>query len=1188
VRRECIEIAKLAVGRSSFLNQQALAEDAGLARATVSNFLRGKPVDRATFVELCQRLSLNPEDIADFSMVEALVPQREVKEAITLPTASLLSPLGSQFQTPVIDWGEALDVSLFYGRAAELAKLEQWLCHDRCRLVMLLGMGGIGKTALSVRLAEQLQDEFEFVIWRSLRNAPSVQELLTDLLSVLSRQRQLDLPDSFSGKLYQLLDSLRTHRCLLVLDNLESILVADGRAGAYRDGYAVYGQLLETIGQSRHQSCLVFTSREQPRGLSIKVGSTLPIRALHLAGLEPNEGQQLITEKGFALSAKDGQSLIERYSGNPLALKIVATTIQSLFQGNVADFLAQSTFIFGDLSDLLAQQFERLTDLEQQVMVWLAINREGTSLADLREDLVPAVTQRALLEAVESLQNRSLIETVAGSQQSSSHFTQQPVVMEYVTERLIEQISEALMRGEIGWCDRYALSKAQTKDYLRNMQCRLILQPMVDRLLAALGSKEAVQQTLDIVLANLKTQPLHPPDYAPGNLINLLSHLNVSLRGYDFSNLVIRQVYFQGVNLQGVNFSHADLTQTVFTQTLGDILTANFSPNGTLLATAIDRDIILWQVTSRKQLVTLTGHTAWILSVAFSPDGKLIASGSNDQTVRLWDWESGQCLKTLKGHTSGVQAVAFSPDGHILASGSHDHTIQLWNVQTQQCLRVLQGHCDRVLGLIFCPDQRTLISSSEDKTIRLWDLRSGECLQMLQTQINWVCSMALSPDGRTLVTGSDSQFVRFWDLQTGECMGFLPDYNVHVWAIAFSPNGQWLATASADKTVRLWDLQTKQCLKTFQEHKNQVWQVNFSPDGRTLVSSGDDQTVRLWNVRSGQCLTTLESHSNWISSVAFSPQGKTLASASKDHLVRLWCLHSGECRKILHGHADAVMAVAFSPDGEILASASDDRTIKLWDASTGECLKNLRGHTDWVHAIQFSPNHTTLISGSCDHTVKLWDVRSGECLYSFEGHTHRVKSVAFSPDSTKLASGSGDHTVQLWQVSGERLQTFNGHTDWVFSVAYSPKGHLLASGSGDHTIKLWDELSGKCLQTLQGHTHRVRSVAFSPDGTTLASGSEDRLVKLWDVQTGRCLKTLHGHRRIVWAVTFHHQEPILTSCSEDGTIRMWDSDTGECLKILQVDRPYEGMNLTGAIGLTTAQRATLRALGAIESELVMD
>lgn len=1197
VRPACIDMVKLAVRRSGFPSQRALAEDVGMALATISNFLTGRPVDRAIFLELCEKLSLDSGAIADLDLEPNNLPSIDSEEQAIKnlpdprPLDSIASSIASSPSPPFSplphrqDWGEAMDVSAFYGRVEELTILEHWIVQDRCRLVSLIGMGGIGKTALSIKAAEQVQDEFEFVIWRSLRNAPPLQDLLADLLSVLSSQSEGELPEESANRITRLVEALRNSRCLLVLDNAESILCTGDRAGSYREGYEIYAQFFQSIGESRHQSCLMLTSREMPRGLQAKAGKTLPIRSLRLIGLEPENAQAILAEKGFPILETEGQALIEHYSGNPLALKIVATTIQELFDGDVAQFLEQGTVVFGDIFDLLEQQFNRLTRFEQQIMYWLAILREWVSLSNLREDILPIVSQKVLLESLESLQQRSLIEKMTSSLEGKAiAFTQQPVVMEYVTERLVEQVCEELMRSEIRLIDSHALSKAQTKDYLRNAQCRLILKPVLDQLQVRLGSREAVKHHLDQMLALLKARSSQAPGYAAGNLLNLFNHLGVNLSGYDFSHLTVWQVYLQGMSLPRMSFAHADLTKSVFTQTLGDILSVAFSPDGTLLAIGIDRNVLLWRIADQRQIATLEGHTAWIRCIAFSPDGTILASGSNDQTIRLWDRQTGQCLKTLYGHSSGVQSIAFSPNGQQLASGSNDSTIRLWDIPTKQCIQTLQGHQDRVLTVLFCPDHQTLISTSDDQTIRFWDLESSNCIQTIATHINWMLSTALSPDGETLVTASDDQTVKVWHVATGECIDQLLKDRTKVWAVAFSSDGQFLATAGEDKTVRLWDIKTRQCLKTFQEHTQQVWLVNFSPDGRTLVSSGDDHTVKIWDIQTGQCLTTIESHSNWITSIAFSPDDRKLASGSKDHQIRFWDVEAGICTQSQTGHRDVVTSVAFSPNGKWLASGSDDCTIKLWNADTAECLKTLWGHEDWVQTIAFSPDSQRLVSGSSDKTIKLWHLRSGECLKTLEGHRHRVKSVAINSQGTTIASGSDDHTVKIWDLrTGDCLQTLQGHHDWVLSVAFSPDGQWLASGSGDRSVKIWDVQTGACLHTLEKHTHRVRSVAFSPNGITLASGSEDCLVKQWDVATGTCLQTLQGHQQIVWMVTFSYEKGIITSCSEDGTIRIWDSKSGDCLKILRVDRPYEGMNITGAIGLTPAQRSTLCALGAIEA-----
>jgi len=1168
VRHDCIEKVKLAVRRNGFPSQRILSEEVGLALATVSNFLTGKPVDHATFEELCQKLALSWRDIADLDFEAPSVAIDQNGERKTT----------SKHQ----DWGEAIDVSVFYGRTEELATLEQWIVNEQCRLITVIGMGGIGKTALSVKVAQLVQDNFDYLIWRSLRNAPPVQELLAELICFVSQQQETNLPETVDGKVSQLLKHLREKRCLLILDNVESILCSDKTSGAYRPGYEEYGQLLRSVAQSSHQSCLLLTSREKPKGLSSKEGIYLPVRSLKLSGLKQEEGYFILKEKGFAISENKSRVLIEHYAGNPLALKIVATTIQELFHGDISQFLEQGIVVFGDISDLLEQQFNRLSVLERQIMYWLAINREWVSLSQLREDIVPPLHQKTLLEALESLQHRSLIEN------TRAKLTQQSVVMEYVIDRFIDEVSQELTTGEIALFHTHALIKATTKDYLRNAQIRLILKPIADRLLAQFVN---VENYLNQLLSNLQLLTSRKPGYAGGNILNLLWQLQVNVSGYDFSDLTIWQAYLQGMNLHQVNFTNSDLTKSVFTQTNAGILSAAFSPDGKLLATGTDNEICLWQVADSQQLIYYKGHTAWVVSVAFSPDGQILASGSNDQTIRLWNVRTGQCLKTLRGHTSWVQSVAFSPDGQILASGSNDQTIKLWDIHTGECLKTLKGHTGRVLSVAFSSlNGQTLVSSGEDQTVRLWNISDGKCLRLLAIQINWILSVALSPDGQTLAVASEGNTVKLWNIQTGECVKTLPGYSNFVWAVAFNTDGQVLATAGEDKTVKIWNVSTGECLQTLQEHSERVWLVVLSPDGQTLISASNDKTVKLWDFHTGQCLKTLKAYSNWVSSVAFSSDGQILASGSEDYEIRLWNVSRGYCLRTLQGHTNIVSSVVFAPNmaasepsHSILASGSDDKTIKLWDTFTGECIRTLWGHGDWVQSVSFSPDGQILASGSRDQTVKLWDWRTGECLHTLHGHTHRVKSVTFSPQGSILASGSDDQNIKLWNVAESAcLETLKGHEDWVLWVAFSPCGRLLVSGSGDRTIKLWDISTGECLQTLTGHSNRVRSVVFSPDGQKLVSCSDDQTLKLWDISTGVNLRTFEGHQKVVWSVAFSPDGQMLASGSKDETIKLWNVETGECFQTLRANRPYEGMNITGAIGLTAAQRATLKALGAVE------
>ncbi len=1113
-----------------------------------------------------------------YSRTVLVSESQPVQSVASNPMATLRSST-NQYQ----DWGDAVDVSVFYDRIEDLATLERWIVKERCRVVTLFGMGGMGKTALSVKLAQQIQGEFEYLIWRSLLHAPSLEDLLGDLIEFLSHQQVTDLPKTLDGRISKTLYYLRQHRCLVVLDNAETVL---------GEGYQGYSQLLKSVAEIPHQSAVVLTSRENPKELAAQEGEFLPVRSLQLTGLPPQDAQKIFQAKGsFWGSETEWKTLVEHYGGNPLALKMIAPGIRDFFDSSVSKFLEilkQGTLVFDDIRHLLERQLNRLTDLEKSVMYWLAINREPVSFQELQEDLVPEVSTSKLLEALSSLLRRSLIE------KKSANFRQQPAVMEYMTECLIEQVCEEIITQKISLFNSYALIKAQSKDYIRESQIRFIIKPVTERLIDYFSGKSRLEEHLKQLLLGLRSRSSLKPGYASGNLFNLLCYLQTDLSDYDFSGLTIWQAYLRNANLHQVNLQNADLSKSVFAETFGSILSVAYSPDGKRLAIAGEcGEIRIWQVADMKPLITCQGHMRWVLSVHWSPDGQILASSSDDRTVKLWDAQTGQCLKTLQGHTSWVWSVHWSPDGQTLASSSDDRTVKLWNVQTGQCLKTLQGHTSLVRSVSFSPDGQILASGSNDGTVRLWDVSTGQLRKILERHTSWVQSVAFSPNGQILASGGDDATVRVWEVSTGQCLLTLEGHVHLVQSLAFSSHGQMLASSSHDRTVKLWDTTTGQCLKTLQGHTSQVWSVAFSPDDCTLASGCDDRTVKLWDTTTGQCLKTVWGYTNRIRSVSFSADGRTLASGSGDYSVRLWDVSSGECLKTLQGHTHWILSLAFSPiadpgrQGGILASGSCDRTVKLWDVASGQCLKTLQDYPNWVLSVAFSPDGQILASSS-DRIVKLWDVREGKCLQTFQEHTNWVWSVAFSPDGKTLACGSGDRKIWLWDVSsGECLNILQGHTNGVWSVHWSPDGQFLASGSDDHTVRLWDVTSGECLNILQGHTNGVWSVAFSRDGQHLASGSDDHTVRLWDVHEGRCLQTLQGHSHGVWSVTFSSEGESVASGSQDETIKLWDVKTGECQNTLKSERLYEGMNITGIKGLTEVQKATLKALGAVELDDVL-
>lgn len=371
------------------------------------------------------------------------------------------------------DWGEAVDVSMFYGRSSELKQLQDWAIQGS-RLIVLLGMAGVGKTTLSVKLAHSFQDNFEFIIWRSLLSEPPLSVIVNQLIKFLAPP-DTEINDTIEGSISQLIEYLRSARCLIVLDSIDTILAGNIHKNPtdaatlgtiqYRPGYEGYGELIRRLGESKHQSCILLTSREKPQAIAALSGESLPVKSLKLTGLSHNDSLSILKAKGLNnLKDEEATTLIDWYAGNPLFLKLVATAIQELFDGSMYEFLQQGTVVFGEIRAVLDEQFERLSYIEKQVMYWLALNQNFVSVRKLQKDILPRVSQRSILEAIELLQRRSLIE------RSSSSFSQSPVLIEYIAERLIEENMRSDNPHITSLLANHPIFETQLKNYIRELR----------------------------------------------------------------------------------------------------------------------------------------------------------------------------------------------------------------------------------------------------------------------------------------------------------------------------------------------------------------------------------------------------------------------------------------------------------------------------------------------------------------------------------------------------------------------------------------------------------------------------------------------------------------------------------------------------------------------------------------------
>jgi WD40 repeat protein len=1109
-----------------------------------------------------------------------------------LPTALLNHTPQSSGVRPTADrpaqvsWGEAADVSYFYGREAELAELSTWIQVDRVRVIALLGMGGIGKTALSVRLCEQLQDQFEWVVWRSLRNAPPVEDLLYAWMALFFQREELRFPARLDDQITLCLEALQKHRCLLVLDNWESILQGGQMGSPYSNGYEGYGHLIRTLSECQHQSCLVITSREKPLGFAQREGPALPTRSRLLSGLTTAEVTRILLDKGIEqIDPNTLEQVLHHYAGNPLAIKIVAAGVAEMANGDfnvILPLLNSQTLQFRDLNDLLSRQFSRLGAAELQVMYWLAINRDPVSLRQLEQDIPQTTILRQLPEATQALARRSLLE------RTGSQLSLQPVVMEYVTQRLASLIVEEIINLQTAQLQNFSLIQAQAKDYIRQAQTRFIVAPILAQCREALGSQMAVTQQLQTLIAELRQSFSHQTGYAGGNVINMLAQLQHQIEELDCSSLAIRRAYLADVPLYRVNFAQTDLTESVFSSVLSATLAVSFSPNGDYFAMGnADNRLRVWNFQGYREHLTCSGHRHWVSAVAFSPDDQLVVSGSFDKTLKLWDLDTGACIQTLEGHTGWIWDVIFSPDGTRLASCGDDHTVRVWDRSGGKCLQVLTGHQSTVWSLAFSPDGNTLASCSGDMTVKLWDIKTGQAQDFIRGRSQRMRSVAISPNGLYLATGGIDHSAELWDINSGECLRTFKGHSLPVTYVTFAaPNGSTsrrllLATGSQDCSIRLWDAESGECLRILKGHPNGIWSLAFHPTAPLLISGSNDSTVKLWNTETGQSIRTLLGHSTGIKAIALHPTLPQLVSAGDNAVITQWDLVAQSIIRTLRGHGSWIWDLVFTPNGEILASCSNDNTIRLWSMPAGTLLKILKGHKSLIFSVAVSADSRWLVSGSDDQTVRLWEIATGTCVRSLP-HPGRVWSVAIHPAGTLLASGNQEQTLTLWDVeSGELIDTLEGHTSLVFSLAFNATGTLLASGSDDGTVCLWDVESRRLCYCFQGHRSSVWSVQFNSDGSLLATGSNDATVRLWDVAEGGCVQTLYGHTTAVWRVAFHG-EGWLASASEDGTIKQWDRQ-GNCFATFRERRLYEQVNLQGATGLTDAQRLSLMTLGAVQS-----
>ena len=1041
---------------------------------------------------------------------------------------------------------------------------------DIVNIIILYGMGGIGKTTI---LTKMCNSGLKYKIaYYDLKNKPSFLSIGKSILRELFDE--MILSDIESEIVDKIADYMIKDKVIIILDNLESIMDVGENDGKIHQDFKGFEMLINKILPLTLKSTLILSGREK-----LELGSRYVDQCYFhkLHGLSVEQAKNLLQNFELKGSHTDWKNFVEKYSGNVLSLKIVATEICNRCQKNIGKFL-MSPHIPHELNDLLDEQFSRFSTIEKVLLYWCSVKREPVTFEYLKNKIVGFNNSNEYLyEAIDNILDHCFLDSFEFEEEG--YYQLQPVIMEFLTKKLISSIINEINNGKSEYLNYVGLIDTVAKEYILEVQKSLLLKPLCDSLLNIYSLREC-DYKLNLILEKLDDKKF----YTVGNIITILSAYHETIVEWNFSNKFILNADFRNIKTMNCDFSNSTFENVLFKNTFGNLIDVKFSYDDKLIiGGATDYSINGWNSYDLSFEFKKINHSDWVRSV--DSNKKYLVSGSNDETINIYDYSNKNFIKSFVTN-SRVRKVKLREniEDSVYSSGD-DGIIKKWDILSGKC-KTIGAHSKVVwdFELISINNINYVISISDDSKVMLWNelTLTGECIYENECDIE---SVVFDGEDR-IYLGCGNGKIKVISLAKKQIIESVNAHEGIVWGLDYDKNNDKLLSGSSDRHIIIWNCQEKlEQEKVIEAHNSTIWNVNYDSKGTKFVTTGDDYEFKVWDAVSYLVIYSVKGYTNLLRNIYVSDELNSLFVGGDDMIIRKYSIDQSDyAEKFFIGHTNRVRHIDISKNGQYMLSCGDDGKVILWNLLTGEHTIYY-GHQKRVWAVSFV-GEKHFVSAGEENDIYYWEIGKTLPIKYLKNNESWVWDLTYNEHSNLLISAGEDNTCRIWDMNimTEKV-CLNYHNKWLFAATISDDSKYVLTSSADNTAKIIDITRNKEICCLEGHQGWVWSAIFL-ENDLVATGSQDGTIKIWKVnyleEEVSCIKTIYAHKSWVVSLQYSKKYKKIYSASADEKVKIWNLDKLEYCGEFFIDKPYDKMKITSVKGITLSEKESLIKLGSIQ------